>query len=293
MAEAQIAFIGGSGLYDMEGLTDREEVDVQTPFGSTSDAIVIGSMGDSRVAFLPRHGRGHRISPTELPTRANIYALKTLGVERIVSISAVGSLKEEIRPLDMVVPDQLIDRTRNRVNTFFGDGLVGHIAFADPFCGQMSGLLADAAQSQGVSTHRGGTCVVMEGPQFSTRAESELYRSWGASIIGMTALPEAKLAREAEICYTILALVTDYDTWHDTEEEVSVELVVNNLLRNVSIAQDVIKELVPRVPQERDCDCGSALANAIITKPDVIPESTKQKLSVIVNKYMKIAPEVR
>ena len=293
MAEAKIGFIGGSGLYDMEGLSDRDEVEIDTPFGSPSDAIVLGTLGNTRLAFVPRHGRGHRISPTEIPARANIFALKSLGVERIVSISAVGSLKEEVRPLDMVVPDQLIDRTKGRVSSFFGDGIVGHVAFADPFCPELSRTVIDVARQHRVTTHGGGTCIVMEGPQFSTRAESELYRSWGASIIGMTALPEAKLAREAEICYATMALVTDYDCWHETEETVSVDLVVQNLLKNVARSQQVIRELVPRMPATRDCACSSALENAIITSPDLIPESARNKLSPLVEKYLKVPREVR
>ena len=293
MAEAKIGFIGGSGLYDMEGLSDRDEVEIDTPFGSPSDAIVLGTLGNTRLAFVPRHGRGHRISPTEIPARANIFALKSLGVERIVSISAVGSLKEEVRPLDMVVPDQLIDRTKGRVSSFFGDGIVGHVAFADPFCPELSRTVIDAARQHRVTTHAGGTCIVMEGPQFSTRAESELYCSWGASIIGMTALPEAKLAREAEICYATMALVTDYDCWHETEETVSVDLVVQNLLKNVARSQQVIRELVPRIPATRDCACSSALENAIITSPDLIPESARNKLSPLVEKYLKVPREVR
>ena len=284
--EAKIAFIGGSGLYDIEGLADRKEIDVQTPFGSPSDSIVVGTLADQRVAFLPRHGKGHRISPTELPARANIFALKSLGVERIVSISAVGSLKEGIKPLDFVIPDQLIDRTKSRVNSFFEDGIVGHIAFADPFCPVMSDTVAQAAKRQGVETHVGGTCVVIEGPQFSTRAESELYRSWGADIIGMTALPEAKLAREAEMCYSTMALVTDYDTWHQGEEDVSVELVVGNLLKNVAVSLAVIREVLSALPKTRECICSSALKDAIITSRERISESAKSRLNLIVGKYL-------
>jgi 5'-methylthioadenosine phosphorylase len=287
MAEANVAFIGGSGLYDMDGLADREQVNIETPFGPPSDTIVVGALDGVRVAFLPRHGRGHRISPTELPARANIYALKMLGVERIVSISAVGSLKEHVKPLDVVVPDQLIDRTWNRASTFFGDGIVAHVGFAEPFCPVLSCALAQAARQQGVTTHVGGACVVIEGPQFSTRAESELYRSWGASIIGMTALPEAKLAREAEICYATLALVTDYDCWHQSEESVSVELVVENLRRNVSNSQRIIRGLVQQIPSDRGCPCASALKNAIITSPERIPESARKRLAIIVDRYLR------
>ena len=293
MAEAKVAFIGGSGLYNIEGLVDSEEVEVPTPFGSPSDAIVVGTLGDARVAFLPRHGRGHRLSPTEIPVRANIYALKSLGVERIVSISAVGSLREDVRPLELLIPDQLIDSTRNRISTFFGDGFVAHVGLADPFCPVLSEAIAQTAQQQGIATHAGGAYVVIEGPQFSTRAESKLYRSWGASVIGMTALPEAKLAREAEICYATMALVTDYDCWHDTEETVSVELVVGNLLKNLETSKYIIGELVHRLPPNRECACASALKEAIITNPERIPQSARERLSVIIDKYLKAPREVR
>ena len=286
MGDPKTAFIGGSGLYDMENLSDREEVRVETPFGDPSDRIVLGTLAEVRLAFLPRHGRGHRISPTEIPARANIFALKTLGVERIVSISAVGSLREDVHPLDMVVPDQLIDRTVLRPSTFFGDGIVAHVGFAQPYCPVLCRLLAGAGRRAGLRTHDGGTCIVIEGPQFSTKAESELYRSWGASIIGMTALPEAKLAREAEICYSTMALVTDYDCWHEAEETVTVEMVVRNLLKNVASSQDVVTQLVPTIPEQRDCACATALENAIITVPDLIPESAKDRLKPIVGKYL-------
>lgn len=286
MPEAKLAFIGGSGLYDLPELADRGEVSVDTPYGPPSDAIVLGTLGGVRVAFLPRHGRGHRIAPTELPARANIYALKSLGVERVVSVSAVGSLKEDIRPLDFVVADQLIDRTKSRPATFFEDGVVGHIAFADPFCPALSRRLVAAASGQGATTHEGGACVVIEGPQFSTRAESKLYQSWDADIIGMTALPEAKLAREAEMCYAILACVTDYDTWHVSEEDVTVEVVIANLHRNVSLAQAVIRAIAPVAETERRCECGSALANAIVTARDRIPENAVRRLGIIVQKYL-------
>ena len=287
MADSRIAFIGGSGLYDMEGLEGREEVVVDTPFGAPSDAIVLGTLGGSGLAFLPRHGRGHRLSPTEIPARANIFALKTLGVERIVSISAVGSLQEEIRPLDMVVADQLIDRTRQRPSTFFGDGIVAHVAFANPYCPVLSELLAEAGREQDITTHEGGTCVVMEGPQFSTKTESELYRSWGASIIGMTALPEAKLAREAEICYATMAMVTDYDCWHDSEESVTVEMIVRNLMKNVETSKEVVAGLVPTIPESRECACASALENAIITAPDAVPPDVRSRLAPLVGKYFR------
>ncbi len=286
MAEARVGVIGGSGLYQIEGLSDIEEVKVNTPFGEPSDSIIIGTLNGVRVAFLPRHGRGHRISPSELPARANIYALKSLGVERIISVSAVGSLKEEIAPLHLVIPDQLIDRTRGRVSTFFGGGIVAHVGFADPFCPALSRVLYEAARGTGATTHFGGTYVVIEGPQFSTKAESRLYRSWGADIIGMTALPEAKLAREAEICYATLALVTDYDVWHSAEQTVSVELVVTNLLKNVQVAKEVIKRVVTMIPAERDCPCATALKDAVITAPEYIPEKLKQELSLLIGKYI-------
>ena len=293
MGDAKLAFIGGSGLYDMDGLTNREEFDIQTPFGAPSDVIVSGKLGQTQVAFLPRHGRGHRISPTEIPVKANVYALKSLGVERIISISAVGSLKEEVRPLDLLVPDQIIDRTKGRPSTFFGDGIVAHVAFDKPFCRTLASLVSEVAGQSGVTTHAGGTLVAMEGPQFSTRAESELYRSWGASAIGMTALPEAKLAREAEICYATMAFVTDYDCWHDTEETVSVELVLNNLQTNAATAREIIQGLVPRMPTARTCACASALKNAIITSPEHISEGARNRLSIITDKYLKTASEVR
>ena len=293
MAEAKVAFIGGSGLYEMEDLADAEEVDVSTPFGCPSDAIVTGVLGETPVAFLPRHGRGHRLSPTEIPARANIYALKSLGVERIVALSAVGSLKEEVRPLDLLVPNQLVDRTTQRVRTFFGDGVVAHVGFADPFCPTLRTAIAEAAGGLDARAHFGGSYVVIEGPQFSTRAESELYRSWGASVIGMTALPEARLAREAEICYATIALVTDYDTWHDTEETVSVELVVANLMKNVEASKSVIRGLIPQLPAERDCGCASALEKTIITSPERIPASARERLSLLVDKYLGASREVR
>ena len=248
MAEAEIAFIGGSGLYDIDGLTNAEQVSIDTPFGPPSDAITVGTLEGRRVAFLARHGKGHRHLPSEIPFRANIYALKLLGVERIISISAVGSLQEGIAPLDMVVPDQIIDRTRGRVSTFFGDGVAAHVGFADPFCQDLRRDLMETAWNRSVTVHYEGVYLVMEGPQFSTRAESNLYRSWGASIIGMTALPEAKLAREAEICYATLALVTDYDVWHQSEAEVSVDLVIANLMKNVATTQALLPDVTARIP---------------------------------------------
>ena len=286
MAEAEIAFIGGSGLYDIDGLTDPDQVSIDTPFGPPSDALTIGTLQGRRLAFLARHGKGHRHLPSEIPFRANIYALKLLGVERIISISAVGSLQEGIAPLDMVVPDQIIDRTRGRVSTFFGDGVAAHVGFADPFCPELRGDLVETARNGSATVHDGGTYVVMEGPQFSTRAESSLYRSWGASIIGMTALPEAKLAREAEICYATLALVTDYDVWHQTEEEVSVDLVIANLMKNVATTQALLPDLAARNSDSRSCNCKSALERAIITSRDLIPDEAKSRLSAIMGRYL-------
>ncbi len=287
MPEARIGVIGGSGLYDMDGLAGVREVDLDTPFGKPSDSIVLGALEEVPVAFLPRHGRGHRVSPTQLPVRANMYALKTLGVEWIISISAVGSLKEELAPLDLVVPDQLIDRTRQRANTFFDDGLVAHIAFADPFCPVLSDLLYQSAREAGATVHLGGTYVVMEGPAFSTKAESALYRSWGAHVIGMTALPEAKLAREAEICYATLACVTDYDCWHEATETVTIEMVIANLLKNVSTSRAVLRSVIPSIPEERTCSCASALKDSIITSRDRIPSGIKETMSPIIGKYLE------
>jgi 5'-methylthioadenosine phosphorylase len=287
MAEAKIAVIGGSGLYQIEGMTTIEEVRPKTPFGEPSDAIIIGELEGKRIAFLPRHGRGHRVSPSEIPSRANIYALKSLGVEWIISVSAVGSLKEGIHPLDLVIPDQLIDRTRSRVNSFFEGGLVAHVTFADPFCPVLSNILYQAALDVGANVHQEGTYIAMEGPLFSTRAESNLYRSWGASIIGMTALPEAKLAREAEICYATLACTTDYDTWHETEESVTIEMALANLERNADTARRIIDIAAARIPQRRECGCAEALKDAIITAPEKIPERMKKDLDLLIRKYIK------
>ena len=287
MTEAKIGVIGGSGLYQIEGMTDVEEIKVKTPFGEPSDAIVLVNLGGVRMAFLPRHGRGHRISPTELPARANIYALKSLGVERIISVAAVGSLRDEIRPLDLVIPDQLIDRTRNRVDTFFSGGIVGHVAFAEPFCPVTSRILLEAAQETEIRIHKGGVYLAMEGPQFSTKAESKLYRSWGADIIGMTVLPEAKLAREAEICYASLAFVTDYDCWNDDHESVSTDMILANLQRNVDTAKEILKLAIPRLPQTRDCACATALKHALATSSKLIPAQVKKDLALLIGKYIK------
>ena len=286
MSEAQIAVIGGSGFYQLEGLTDSEELQLETPFGTPSDSIVLGTLNGVRLAFLARHGAGHRLLPSELPSQANIWALKKLGVERIIAVSAVGSLREEIAPLHAVIPDQLIDRTLGRPNTFFGQNLVAHIAFDEPFCPALSTLLATAARSASVTLHRGGTYVVIEGPAFSTKAESQLYRSWGAHIIGMTALPEAKLAREAEICYGTLALVTDYDTWHESEERVSATLIMENLNRNVELAKRVVAGLVRGLADAPECSCRLALGSALVTAPQLVPIETKRKLAPIIGRYM-------
>jgi 5'-methylthioadenosine phosphorylase len=286
LPDPKIAFIGGSGLYDIDGMENRREVTVETPFGDPSDAVVVGEINGVEAAFLPRHGRGHRFSPTEIPVKANIYALKSLGVERVVSVSAVGSLKEHIKPLDLVVPDQIIDRTRRRSDTFFGDGIVAHVGFADPFCNELRRIAFESASLEDVDCHDGGTYLVIEGPQFSTRAESAVYRSWGANVIGMTALPEAKLAREAELCYTTLAFVTDYDVWHDTEEEVTVEMVIQNLTHNVATAQGIIRRMLAEIPDNRTCGCESALKNAVITSRELITKDAQNRLGILVNKYL-------
>ena len=283
---ATIAIIGGSGLYEMEGLTDVESVDIDTPFGRPSDAITLGTLEGARVAFLPRHGQDHRFNPSHIPVQANIYALKTLGVERIISVSAVGSLKEEFEPQHLVVPNQLIDRTRNRSNTFFENDMVVHIAFADPFCAHTSHMVVHAAQDLGVNVHPGGTMVVMEGPAFSTRAESFMYRSWGADLIGMTALPEAKLAREAEICYATMAWVTDYDCWRQGGETVTVEMIIGNLLKNVAASKDLLRNLIPRLNGPRECPCATALKDAIITPQDRVSAELKRKLAPITGRYL-------
>lgn len=287
MAAAQIGIIGGSGLYQMEGLTQIEERVVETPFGSPSGKYVLGTLEGKRVAFLARHGAGHRILPGELNFRANVFGLKLLGVEFILSASAVGSLREDIHPLDIVIPDQFIDRTRGRVSTFFGRGLAAHVGFADPFCRILSDRLLEAGKAAGATMRKGGTYLCIEGPQFSTLAESHLYRSWGCHIIGMTNLQEAKLAREAEICYATLALVTDYDCWHESEEAVTVEAVIANLMKNAETARRIIREAVRRLPFERTCECASALRYAIITQPEHVPEAVKRELAPLMGKYLK------
>ena len=282
---AVLGVIGGSGLYEIDGLSDLEQADLDTPFGKPSDVIVIGTLSGVRVAFLPRHGRGHRLHPTNIPARANIYALKTLGVERIISVSAVGSLREEYAPLDLVLPDQLIDRTRLRGSTFFDDTVVAHIGFADPFCADGSAAIYAAAQEMGINAHSGGTMVVMEGPAFSTRAESLMYRSWGAGIIGMTALPEAKLAREAEICYATMAWITDYDCWRQGEETVTVEMIIGNLTKNVANSKELLRRAAPAVSGLPPCACQSALQDAILTRPEAVPPEIKARLQAITGKY--------
>jgi len=283
----QIGIIGGSGLYDMEELADRKEVSLSTPFGDPSGPYVTATLRGRRVAFLSRHGAGHRIQPSELNFRANIFGFKLLGVERILSASAVGSLREAYPPLDVVVPDQFLDRTRGRISTFFGRGIAGHVSFAHPVCGDLSRIAYEAALAVGARAHLGGTYVCMEGPQFSTLAESRLYRAWGMDVIGMTNLQEAKLAREAEICYTTVALVTDYDCWHPEHDQVTVEMIVSNLIRNAETAQRLIAEAVARMPEARTCPCASALATAIITDPAAIPYETKRDLAPIIGKYVR------
>jgi 5'-methylthioadenosine phosphorylase len=288
MEHVQIGIIGGSGLYDMAEVSDRSDVTLTTPFGDPSGPYVLGTLRGRRVAFLARHGAGHRLLPSDLNFRANIFGLKMLGVEYILSASAVGSLREEYKPLDIVVPDQFIDRTRGRISTFFGRGLAAHVGFAHPFCSILSRLAFDSGTQSGATVHRGGTYVCMEGPQFSTLAESNLYRSWGADIIGMTNLQEAKLAREAEICYTTIALVTDYDCWHPDHDHVTVEMIIANLTQNARTAQQIIAAAVEKLPYERTCECASALKYALITRQDAIPETVKQELAPIIGRYLAV-----
>jgi 5'-methylthioadenosine phosphorylase len=286
MPEAKVGIIGGSGLYKMEGMMGVEKVKVSTPFGEPSDTIILGNLEGVKVAFLPRHGEGHRIGPNELPAKANIYALKSLGVERIISVSAVGSLKEEIEPLDVVIPDQLIDATRGRASTFFTDGIVGHVSFAEPFCPVLRRLSFEASTKVGAKVHKGGTYLVVEGPQFSTKAESQLYCSWGVDVVGMTGLPEAKLAREAEICYATLAIVTDYDCWHPSYESVTTEMILTNLRKGIDTVRKILKLLLPSVPQKRDCACASALKYAIATEAKYIPKEKRKELGLLIGKYL-------
>ena len=287
MEQVQIGIIGGSGLYDMAEVTERTEVTLSTPFGEPSAPYLLGTLRGKRVAFLSRHGAGHRLSPSELNYRANIFGMKMLGVEYLLSASAVGSLKEELPPLDIVMPDQFIDRTKGRISTFFGRGLVAHVSFAHPICRALSTVAFENGKRVGAKVHKGGTYVCMEGPQFSTLAESELYRSWGADVIGMTNLQEAKLAREAEMCYATIALVTDYDCWHQDHDSVTVDLIVANLLQNAKTAQQIIAGAVEQLPYARTCECGSALKYALITRPDAIPTQTRQELDLLVGKYLQ------
>ncbi len=282
-----LAIIGGSGLYSMSGLTDTTERDLDTPFGKPSAPIVVGTLEGKRIAFLARHGIGHHIMPTDVPYRANIYALKALGVERIISINACGSLREDYAPGDIVIPDQIFDNTKERDRTFFGKGLVAHVGVADPFCPDLSTKLVDAVTKSNVKVHYGGSFIIIEGPRFSTKTESNAYRSWGMSIVGMTAVPEVFLAREAEMCYAVMAHVTDYDVWHISEAPVSVEMVIKTLHRNTQAVQTSVSQLVKTLPEKRNCSCGSAMASAVITNSSVIPPATRQKLDLLVNKYLK------
>ena len=286
MPEAKIGVIGGSGLYHIEGLTDIEEVNIETPFGKPSDDITIGHLEGTGVAFLPRHGKGHHLSPTEVPYRANIYALKSLGVEWIISVNAAGSLKQELKPGELVIPDQLIDRTRNRASSFFSDGIVAHIIFAEPFCPILSQILYQTARETEAPVHQGGTYLVMEGPAFSTRAESNLHRSWGADIIGMTASPEAKLAREAEICYASIVSVTDYDCWQKHCEPTPIDAIIETQRRNTDRIREIIRLAATKIPDERRCDCATALKTAIVTDPTSIPPEQKKRLRLLVEKYL-------
>ena len=285
MSEVKLAVIGGSGVYDMEALTDIEERKLSTPIGDPSDTIVIGTLSGKRIAFLPRHGRGHRLTPSEVPYRANIWALKSLGVERIISISACGSMKEKYAPRHIVIPDQIYDNTKLRDYSFFGDGMVAHIGIAEPFCPHVRQILHEAVKKAGGTVHMGGTFIVIEGPRFSTQGESNIYRSWGVDIIGMTAVPEAQLAREAEMCYATMAHVTDYDVWHEEEETVNVEMLIANLMANASLSKKTIAELVPMLSNERPCDCGETLSMAMITQRDLIPKEKIEQLGPVVAKY--------
>ncbi len=285
---AEIGIIGGSGLYEMEGLTDVKEIKIKTPFGDPSDKFILGTLSGRRLAFLPRHGKGHRILPTEINFRANIYAMKKLDVGRIISVSAVGSMREEIEPGHIVIPSQFYDHTKKRLSTFFGDGIVSHVGMADPVCNDLSEQLYRSSMSVGAKTHNGGIYLCMEGPQFSTRGESIIYRKWGVDVIGMTNVTEAKLAREAEICYATIALSTDYDCWHVSEEDVTVEAVLQIINQNVDTAKRIIRDAVLNIPKERDCHCKDALANTIMTDPKLIPPKTKKRLELIIGKYIKM-----
>jgi len=288
MSEPAIGVIGGSGLYELDGITDVRWRRVRTPFGDPSDEYCTGTFEGRPVIFLPRHGRGHRLTPSELNFRANIWGLKSLGAEWVVSISAVGSMKETIHPLDLVVPDQFFDATKRRVSTFFGDGIVAHVGMADPVCPTLAAALEKAARATGAGVHRGGTYVCIEGPQFSTKAESRIYRGWGVDVIGMTNMPEAKLAREAELCYATLALVTDYDVWHPGHDAVTVEAVIQTLLKNVETAKDVLRRVIPAVGGPRACACPSLLRNAVITSPEAFPLGTRRRLDLLLGKYFPL-----
>ncbi len=282
-----IGIIGGSGLYNIDGVEKVREIRVRTPFGAPSDALVVGTLDGVRVAFLSRHGRGHRTNPSSINYRANIYALKSVGVTQVISVSAVGSMKESIHPGDVVLPDQFIDLTKRRLSTFFDEGIVAHVGFAEPVCRSLADALELAGRSVGASLQRGGTYVCMEGPQFSTKAESRLYREWGVDVIGMTNMPEAKLAREAELCYATVALATDYDCWHETEEAVNVEAILATLHKNVELAKQLLKSAVPALVPDRTCECRQALKNALVTAPDHIPASTKRRLNLLIAPYMR------
>ncbi len=290
LEQVKLAVIGGSGLYNMEALTDVKEYRLKTPFGDPSDAIVVGTLAGQRVGFLPRHGRGHRILPTEVNSRANIYALKLLGVERVLSVSACGSLREDYAPRHLVIPDQVFDRTRRRELTFFGNGIVAHVGLAQPFCAEFSQLVYEAARQAGATVHQGATFVTIEGPRFSTKAESSLFRQWGFDIVGMTAIPEANLAREAEMCYACMAHVTDYDVWHVEEEPVTVAMVVERLLANVDVSKQAIANLIPTLPVERQCECEHALRDALITDRAAIPDRVKRDLAPLIGRYVPAAP---
>jgi 5'-methylthioadenosine phosphorylase len=289
VSDGAIGIIGGSGLYELEGLTEVRWRRVRTPFGDPSDEFCTGRLDGRPVIFLPRHGRGHRLSPSELNFRANIWGLKSLGAEWVVSVSAVGSMKEEIRPLDLVVPDQFFDWTRRRVSSFFGEGIVAHVGMAEPVCGQLAGLVEKAARATGATVHRGGTYICIEGPQFSTKAESRIYRGWGVDVIGMTNMPEAKLAREAELCYATLALATDYDVWHASHDAVTVEAVIANLLKNVATAKEVLRGLIPTIDGPRTCECPTLLQSAVITSPAAFPLATRRRLDLLIGKYFPVS----
>ncbi len=281
-----VGVIGGSGLYEIEGLTDIKRVAVDTPFGAPSDEYLTGTLGDTPMVFLPRHGRGHKVTPSEINYRANIYGMKKLGVERLISVSAVGSMREDIEPGDMVIVDQFFDRTNKRVSSFFGNGAVGHVEFAEPVCACLADTLYDASVKAGAKVHKGGTYICIEGPHFSTKAESKIYRSWGVDVIGMTNIPESKLAREAEICYATVALSTDYDCWHEGEESVTVDMILETLGNNVAMARSIIKTVVPMISVDRNCGCVDAMEYALLTEKEAIPEKTRQDLDLIIGKYL-------